>query len=189
LVVAGVSDTARERAERLEHELLDAAECFCTDVQRCLAHQALDLVLALLAEREVLRTELHFSETMHQADLDERVKIEKDCRALRERVAAAEKEITKVHNDLGAESMRCEKAEARVAAAERQMAQNALEDGEDLARSEVSRVAAEAQVAAITAILNDWVKTGNHTQEWQFYIGQLYDALAGVPVAEEAEKK
>jgi hypothetical protein len=161
LVVAGVSDTARERAERLEHELLDAAECFCTDVQRCLAHQALDLVLALLAERDELKRELHFSELMHQADLDERVKIEKDCRALRERVAAAE----------------------------RQMAQNALEDGEDLARSEVSRVAAEAQVAAITAILNDWVKTGNHTQEWQFYIGQLYDALAGVPVAEEAEKK
>jgi predicted nucleic acid-binding Zn-ribbon protein len=78
-------------------------------------------VLASWAEREALRTELHFSETMHQADLDERVKIEKDCRALRERVAAAEKEITKVHNDLGAESMRCEKAETRVAALEEAM--------------------------------------------------------------------
>jgi seryl-tRNA synthetase len=56
-------------------------------------------VLALLAERDELKRDLHFSETMHQADLDERVKIEKDCRALRERVAALEETLREIAED------------------------------------------------------------------------------------------
>jgi hypothetical protein len=105
-----VSDTARERAD-----LIAGAQAAIVGARAATGRHRLpgmlmmaDIVDALLAERDELKRDLHFSETMHQADLDERVKIEKDCRALRERVAAAEKEFTKVHNDLGAESMRCE---------------------------------------------------------------------------------
>ena len=43
--------------------------------------------------------------------------------------------------------------------------------------------AAEARVAAITSILNDLGEIRQPHAEWQFYIGQLYAALAGVPVA------
>jgi hypothetical protein len=50
--------------------------------------------VAALRERvAAAERDLYFSQTMHQADLDERVKIEKDCRALRERVAAAERRL------------------------------------------------------------------------------------------------
>jgi hypothetical protein len=84
-----VSDTARERAP--EDHVRDALRRLNpTFHESDISWPSLD---AILAEREALRTELHFSETMHQADLDERVKIEKDCRALRERVAAAERRL------------------------------------------------------------------------------------------------
>jgi chromosome segregation ATPase len=83
-------DTARERAEAVLR--FDARQPSRREYNQLEMEESARDVLALLAERDELKRDLHFSETMHQADLDERVKIEKDCRALRERVAAAEKE-------------------------------------------------------------------------------------------------
>jgi hypothetical protein len=101
-----VSDTARERAVVWHVRKEDVHKGSARDVDPPFA--SFDVVLyrdyeALLAEREALRTELHFSETMHQADLDERVKIEKDCRALRERVAALEEGLREMAASYGVE--------------------------------------------------------------------------------------
>jgi predicted nucleic acid-binding Zn-ribbon protein len=116
-----VSDTARERAP--EDHVRDALRRLNpTFHESDISWPSLD---AILAEREALRTELHFSETMHQADLDERVKIEKDCRALRERVAAAEKSAGAAERDyrsLAESAIRdLAAAEERIAALEAQL--------------------------------------------------------------------
>jgi hypothetical protein len=116
-----VSDTARERAEEVLAIIHanTAARPFTSNHDRSVLARD---VLALLAERDELKRDLHFSETMHQADLDERVKIEKDCRALRERVAAAESENQNLWENSRAAldewSERAVAAEERVAALE-----------------------------------------------------------------------
>jgi hypothetical protein len=35
----------------------------------------------------------------------------------------------------------------------------------------------EEQLAEVGSILTDWVMSGTHTQEWHFYVGQLFDAI------------
>jgi hypothetical protein len=79
-----VSDTARERAD-----LIAGAQAAIVGARAATGRHRLpgmlmmaDIVDALLAERDELKRDLHFSETMHQADLDQRIILEAALREI-----------------------------------------------------------------------------------------------------------